>query len=193
GGRRVVQPPPAGGGPGAGGPPGRGGGPGHRRPAGAPWRLPAPPALRGVVALAPIADFATARALAVCSAAVDELLELPASSTPPEPATPDAATAGSTAPDAATPAPATPDASVAHRLACTDPVALLPTGVATTVVQGADDVDVPPAVAEAFVAAADAAGQPVRLVRIADAGHFPAIDPAAPAARTVLAEISRLI
>ncbi|MFT2017342.1 alpha/beta hydrolase [Streptomyces sp. 796.1] len=165
----------------------------HRLPAGTPWRLPAPPALRGVVALAPIADFATARALAVCSDAVDELLELPASSPAPGPAALHSAAPGSAAPAAATPAAAAPGAAVAHRLACTDPVALLPTGVATTVVQGADDVDVPPAVAEAFVAAADAAGQPVRLVRIADVGHFPAIDPATPAARTVLMEIARLV
>jgi pimeloyl-ACP methyl ester carboxylesterase len=73
-----------------------------------------------------------------------------------------------------------------------DPAALLPTGVATTVVQGATDVEVPPQVAYAFVDAARRAGQAVRLVLLEGAGHFPLIDPAAPAARTVVAEIRRL-
>jgi acetyl esterase/lipase len=46
----------------------------HRLPPHARWHLPAPPRVRGVVALAPIADLTAARALRVCSDAVDELL-----------------------------------------------------------------------------------------------------------------------
>lgn len=46
----------------------------HVLPAGSPWRLPAPPDLRGVVALAPIADFAHAVGLDVCGGAVGQLL-----------------------------------------------------------------------------------------------------------------------
>jgi acetyl esterase/lipase len=49
----------------------------HVLPAGSPWRLDAPPPLRGVVALAPIADFATAIRLHVCSDAVNDLLGAP--------------------------------------------------------------------------------------------------------------------
>ncbi|MFD4997721.1 alpha/beta hydrolase family protein [Streptomyces buecherae] len=146
----------------------------HRLPVGSRWRLPAPPALRGVVGLAAIADFGTARALGVCSHAVDQLL---APHHPP-------ATPG--------PGPAEHVALLAHRLACTDPSALVPSGVPTTLVQGGADIDVPPAVAEAFVAAAARAGQRVRLVRVEGVGHFPPIDPATTTARTVLAEITRL-
>ncbi|WP_217197893.1 alpha/beta hydrolase family protein [Streptomyces buecherae] len=146
----------------------------HRLPVGSRWRLPAPPALRGVVGLAAIADFGTARALGVCSHAVDQLL---APHHPP-------ATPG--------PGPAEHAALLAHRLACTDPSALVPSGVPTTLVQGGADIDVPPAVAEAFVAAAARAGQRVRLVRVEGVGHFPPIDPATTTARTVLAEITRL-
>lgn len=130
----------------------------HRLPPHARWHLPAPPAVCGVVALAPIADLTAARALRVCSDAVDELLgdRLPA------------------------------------RLPLADPAALLPTGVPTVLVQGGTDVDVPPQVADSFAAAGAAAGQPPRVVRIAAAGHFPLIDPATAAARTVTDEIARI-
>jgi acetyl esterase/lipase len=46
----------------------------HVLPVGSPWRLPAPPPLRGVVALAPIADLARADELGVCGGAVRQLL-----------------------------------------------------------------------------------------------------------------------
>lgn len=46
----------------------------HVLPQGSPWRLAAAPPLRGVVALAPIADFGTAVELDVCSGAVGQLL-----------------------------------------------------------------------------------------------------------------------
>ncbi|MFI0817248.1 alpha/beta hydrolase [Streptomyces sp. NPDC021098] len=130
----------------------------HRLPPHARWHLPAPPALHGVVALAPIADLTAARALRVCSDAVDELL----------------------------------GDRLAARLPLADPAALLPTGVPTVLVQGGTDVDVPPQVADSFAAAGAVAGEPPRVVRIAAVGHFPLIDPATAAARTVAGEIARL-
>ncbi|MER5929946.1 alpha/beta hydrolase [Streptomyces sp. NPDC002054] len=46
----------------------------HVLPADSAWRLPSPPHLRGVVALAPIADFAVAEELGVCGGASAQLL-----------------------------------------------------------------------------------------------------------------------
>ncbi|MFD7339793.1 alpha/beta hydrolase [Streptomyces violascens] len=132
----------------------------HVLPAGSPWRTPGPAALRGVVALAPIAHFATAVELGVCSGAVLQLLggegEL-----------------GSRGPHA-------------------DPAALLPTGIATAVVQGREDIVVPQAVAEAYVDAAARAGETVGLTLLEGVGHFPLIDPAADACAVVAEEIAQL-
>ncbi|MGW2330527.1 alpha/beta hydrolase [Streptomyces sp. NPDC001700] len=130
----------------------------HRLPPGSRWRLPTAPPVCGVVALAPIADLNAARALRVCSDAVDQLL----------------------------------GDRIAARLPLADPAALLPTGVPTVLVRGGTDVDVPPQVADSFAAAGAVAGQPPRVVRIAAVGHFPLIDPATAAARTVADEIARL-
>ncbi|MFD9219763.1 alpha/beta hydrolase [Streptomyces sp. NPDC060064] len=132
----------------------------HVLPAGSPWRLAAPPALRGVVALAPIADFAKAVELDVCGGAVTQLL-------------------GS-------------EAEFAARSAYADPAALLPTGIATTVVQGRTDIVVPYAVSEAYVDAAAKAGETVGLTLLEDVGHFPLIDPAADACAVVAEEIAQL-
>ncbi|MDV9200080.1 alpha/beta hydrolase family protein, partial [Streptomyces sp. Wh19] len=123
-------------------------------------RLPAPPQLRGVVALAPIADFATAVGLDVCSGAVGQLLG--------------------------------GDEDFAERSRYADPAALLPTGIATTVVQGTTDVDVPQAVSEAFVDAAAKAGETVGLTLLPDVGHYPLIDPAADACAVVAEELAQL-
>ncbi|MGP3942943.1 alpha/beta hydrolase [Streptomyces sp. 6N106] len=135
----------------------------HRLPSGTPWHLPSPSPLRGVVALAPIADLATARALDVCSGAVGELL-------------------GEVRGDGD---------ELTARLALADPAALLPTAIPTTIVQGGTDIDVPPAVADAFAAAATRAGQDVRLIRT-EGGHFPPIDPTTPVAHTVADEIAHV-
>ncbi|MBL1116164.1 alpha/beta hydrolase [Streptomyces sp. 110] len=143
----------------------------HRLPSGTPWHLPAPSPLRGVVALAPIADLATARALDVCSGAVDQLLGEGGGG---------GSDGGGGSGD---------DLTV--RLGLADPAALLPTAIPTTIVQGGTDIDVPPAVADAFAAAAARAGQDVRLIR-SDGGHFPPIDPTTPAAHTVAEEIACL-
>ncbi|WP_327263620.1 alpha/beta hydrolase [Streptomyces sp. NBC_01232] len=132
----------------------------HVLPAGSPWRLPFPPMLRGVVALAPIADFAVAEELGVCGGASAQLL------------------GGADHWD--------------ERLPYADPAALLPTGIATAVVQGRDDIVVPQQVAEAYVAAAAKAGETVGLTLLDAVGHFPLIDPAADACAVVAEEISQL-
>ncbi|KQX45509.1 MULTISPECIES: alpha/beta hydrolase [unclassified Streptomyces] len=132
----------------------------HVLPAGSPWRLPAAPALRGVVALAPIAHFDRAVELGVCGDAVTELLGGPV--------------------------------AYGERAASTDPSALLPTGIATTVVQGREDVDVPYAVAEAYADAAAKAGEEVGFTLLAGVGHFPLIDPAADACAVVAEELAQL-
>ncbi|MEE1737917.1 alpha/beta hydrolase [Streptomyces sp. BE147] len=132
----------------------------HELPEGSPWRLPAPPPLRGVVALAPIADFATAVELDICSGAVRQLLGA--------------------------------EADFAERSACVDPAALLPTGIATAVVQGTDDLTVPQAVSEAFVDAAAKAGEMVGLTLLEGVGHFPLIDPSADACAVVAEELAQL-
>lgn len=132
----------------------------HVLPYGSPWRLPAAPVLRGVVALAPIADFAVAEELGVCGGACAQLLGGPG--------------------------------QFADRLPSADPAALLPTGIATAVVQGREDIVVPPAVADSYVAAAAQAGETVGLTLLDGVGHFPLIDPAADACAVVAEEIAQL-
>ncbi|MFF0744342.1 alpha/beta hydrolase family protein [Streptomyces sp. NPDC004111] len=132
----------------------------HVLPEGAPWRLPAPPPLRGVVALAPIADFASAVERNVCGGAVTQLLG--------------------------------GEDGYAERLGYADPAALLPTGIATTVVQGRTDTTVPHEVSEAYADAAAKAGEVVGLTLLEDVGHFPLIDPAADACAVVAEEIAQL-
>lgn len=134
----------------------------HVLPPDAPagWRLPSPPLLRGVVALAPIADFTVAQELGVCGGASAQLLG--------------------------------GEAVFAERRPYADPAALLPTGIATAVVQGRGDIVVPEAVSEAYVAAAARAGETVGLTLLDGVGHFPLIDPAADACAVVAEELSQL-
>lgn len=132
----------------------------HVLPSASPWHLAAPPALRGVVALAPIAHFARAVELGVCGGAVTQLL--------------------GDAPD------------FAERARSADPSLLLPTGIATTIVQGRADIVVPEPVAEAYVDAAAEAGETVGLTLLEDIGHFPLIDPSADACAVVAEEIAQL-
>ncbi|MDN3294402.1 alpha/beta hydrolase [Streptomyces ficellus] len=132
----------------------------HVLPSDAPWRLDAPPPLRGVVALAPIAHFERAVELDVCGGAVRQLLG--------------------------------GEAEFAARAGSADPAALLPTGIATAVVQGREDTVVPQAVAEAYVDAAAKAGEMVGLTLLDGVGHFPLIDPAADACAVVAEEIAQL-
>ncbi|WP_405458193.1 alpha/beta hydrolase [Streptomyces sp. NBC_00101] len=132
----------------------------HVLPAGSPWRLPEPPPLRGVVALAPVADLVTAAKLGICSGAVHELLG--------------------------------GEEGFAERRPHVDPAVLLPTGIATHIVQGCDDVVVPQAVVEAFVAAAATAGETVGLTLLDEVGHFPLIDPSTDACALVAEELEQL-
>lgn len=132
----------------------------HVLPEGSPWRLPAPPPLRGVVALAPIADFKVAAELGVCGGAVAQLLG--------------------------------GKADFEDRAAQADPGVLLPTGIATAIVQGVEDVVVPQAVSEAYVDAAARSGEMVGLTLLGGVGHFPLIDPAADACAVVAEEITQL-
>ncbi|WP_043667303.1 alpha/beta hydrolase [Streptomyces xylophagus] len=132
----------------------------HVLPKDSPWRTDAPAALRGVVALAPIADFTVAEKLAVCGGAAGQLLG--------------------------------GEAKFAERLPYADPTFLLPTGIATTLVQGRADVDVPQAVAESYADAAAKSGEVVGLTLLEDVGHFPLIDPAADACAVVAEEIAQL-
>ena len=132
----------------------------HLLPADSPWHRSAPPPLRGVVALAPIADFTAAIRMEVCGGAVLDLL-------------------------------GGPDRAEA-RLSHADPAGLVPTGIATTIVHGTTDNEVPPQVSAAFISAATAAGEEPTVAWLAGTGHFPLIDPAGPACATVLDEIAQL-
>ncbi|MEV0121153.1 alpha/beta hydrolase [Streptomyces sp. NPDC050703] len=132
----------------------------HVLPADARWRTDRPAPLRGVVALAPIADFRKAEELGVCGGASAQLLG--------------------------------GEARFASRLPYADPAALLPTGIATTVVQGRSDITVPHTVAEAYADAAARAGEVVGLTLLEEVGHFPLIDPAADACAVVAEEIAQL-
>ncbi|GAA2538972.1 MULTISPECIES: alpha/beta hydrolase [Streptomyces] len=132
----------------------------HLLPADAPWRTDRPAPLRGVVALAPIADFAVADKLDVCGGAARQLLG--------------------------------GDDGFVERRPYADPALLLPTGIATTLVQGRTDIDVPLPVAEAYADAAAKAGEVVGLTLLEDVGHFPLIDPAADACAVVAEEIAQL-
>ena len=132
----------------------------HVLPAGSPWRAGSPAALRGVVALAPIADLAVADKLHVCGGAVRQLLG--------------------------------EDEHFAERQPYADPALLLPTGIATTLVQGRADLDVPQVVAESYADAAAKAGEMVGVTLLEDVGHFPLIDPAADACAVVVEEIAQL-
>ncbi|MFF0475027.1 alpha/beta hydrolase family protein [Streptomyces sp. NPDC004284] len=84
------------------------------------------------------------------------------------------------------------EAEYAARAASTDPSVLLPTGIATTVVQGREDIVVPYAVAEAYAEAASKAGEEVGLTLLEGVGHFPLIDPSADACAVVAEEIAQL-
>lgn len=132
----------------------------HVLPADAPWRTAGAAPLRGVVALAPIADFEVAEELNVCGNAARQLLG--------------------------------GDDGFAARRPYADPALLLPTGIATTLVQGRADLVVPQAVAESYADAAAKAGEVVGLTLLADVGHFPLIDPAADACAVVTEEIAQL-
>jgi acetyl esterase/lipase len=76
--------------------------------------------------------------------------------------------------------------------AWTDPAALLPTGIATTLVQGRADRTVLPQVTEAYADATVKEGEPAGLTLLDGVGHFALIDPAAEACAVAAAEIEQL-
>ncbi|MFB8069552.1 alpha/beta hydrolase [Streptomyces californicus] len=156
----------------------------HVLPEGSPWRLPAPPSLRGVVALAPIADFATAVGLGVCGGAVTQLLGGEAGSVL-------GGDAGAVL-DGDAGSALGGDAVAVERAAHADPGVLLPTGIATAIVHGVEDIVVPPAVSEAYVDAAARSGETVGLTLLGGVGHFPLIDPSADACAVVAEELAQL-
>ncbi len=83
-------------------------------------------------------------------------------------------------------------AEFAARQPYADPALLVPTGIATTLVQGRTDIDVPQIVAESYADAAAKAGEVVGLTLLEDVGHFPLIDPVADACAVVAEEIAQL-
>lgn len=72
------------------------------------------------------------------------------------------------------------------RLPEADPVALLPTGIPTSLIHGRDDEDVPVGLSERFTAAARLAGDDARLTVLDGLGHYALIDPGSERARTAL-------
>ena len=79
------------------------------------------------------------------------------------------------------------------RYAAADPIALLPIGVPVTLVHGTKDYVVPMDESESYVAAATAAGDHPRLLRIEGADHFALIDPAKPAGRACLDAVHHIL
>jgi acetyl esterase/lipase len=73
--------------------------------------------------------------------------------------------------------------ALAAKYAQASPIALLPAGVPVICVHGEVDDTVPIRQSERYVAAARAAGDPARLVRLPGTGHFEVINPADPAWR----------
>lgn len=83
--------------------------------------------------------------------------------------------------------------SVPERIAIASPIALLPAGVPVICVHGEADDTVPIRQSERYVAAARAAGDPARLVRLPGVGHFEVIDPADPAWRACRAAALEIV
>ena len=73
-----------------------------------------------------------------------------------------------------------------------DPMSTLPPKVPVRLVNGADDDTVPHAVADAYIAAARAAGGDVSVDLVQGADHFAVIDPTTPAFGHVLAAVHSL-
>jgi dipeptidyl aminopeptidase/acylaminoacyl peptidase len=80
-------------------------------------------------------------------------------------------------------------AEVPERYAAASPLALLPLGVRTVLVHGAEDDTVPVEMSEAYAAAAVQAGDEVELVVVAGEGHFEPIDPASASWAAVVARL----
>ena len=84
-------------------------------------------------------------------------------------------------------------AEVSRRYQDASPLERLPTGRRQSLVHGEDDDIVPVRQSEGYAAAAEAAGDPVTLVTVPNAGHFQLIDIHPPAYGQVLAQIRTLV
>jgi acetyl esterase/lipase len=132
-------------------------------PAGSPLHTPAPLPMRGVVALAAIADLrAYGAGTGSCNAAVPQLLG------------------------------GGPDA-VPERYAHASPIELLPLGVPQRLVHGAVDPIVPLAQSERYAERARARGDDAQLRVVGGAGHFDVIAPFAPAWAAVERAVHELL
>ena len=80
---------------------------------------------------------------------------------------------------------------VPDRYAAADPVALLPTGIPTVLLHAPRDNLVPIRQSETYVAAATAAGDDSRLVRV-PGSHFEHLDPSSDAGAELRAALDRL-
>jgi acetyl esterase/lipase len=118
-------------------------------------------AVRGVLALAPVADLVLGHRLGLGDGAVAALLG------------------------------GGPD-EVPDRYAAADPMRLLPLGVPTALVYGAEDDRVPVEVGRSYVAAAREAGDDASLIELPDTEHFTVIDPEAAVWSTVLRALRTL-
>lgn len=83
-------------------------------------------------------------------------------------------------------------AEVGRRYQDASPLRRLPTGRRQALVHGEDDIVVPIEQSVAYAEAAEAAGDSVNLVRVANAGHFQLIDVKHPAYGDVLTAIDQL-
>ncbi len=84
-----------------------------------------------------------------------------------------------------------PPSAVPERYAAADPMQLVPIGVPTLIVHGADDETVPLKRSRAYVEAARAAGDPVELVEPVPGHHRVHIDPRSDAWRIVVDWVMR--
>lgn len=136
----------------------------RRQPVNSPLHAADPLPVRGVVALAPLADLAASvdSAAPLCGATAAQLV----GGSPTE---------------------------VADRYRLASPAALLPLGVPMVIVNGAEDRIVPPAHVTRFADATRAAGDRVRLEVVPGAGHFEPVAPGTPAFAMVLAAIRELL
>jgi acetyl esterase/lipase len=81
----------------------------------------------------------------------------------------------------------------ADRYALADPAALLPCGIRTVMVHGAEDTNVPVELSRRYAAKARAAGDRPELVELPRTGHFEVIDPLTPAWPAVTAALATVL
>lgn len=135
-----------------------------KQPTSSPLHTADPLPVRGVVALAPLADLAASVAgeRPLCNGSAAQLL------------------GGS-------------PAEVADRYALASPAELLPLGLPYVIVNGAQDPIVPPAHVMAFAEAARRAGDRVRLELVPASGHFEPVAPGTAAFAVTLAAIVEIL